>query len=245
MNKHILTSLLCACAVTLHAAEKSTTSAPAEKPAAAPEKMTEAGLPPGITQHQPKSGTPVKLPGIDPRAEWFQQAKLGIFLHWGMYAVNGTIESHPFNMSPSAKGKDRNYVPCDEYFAQMKGFTAANYDPAKWAELFRKAGAKYAIITTKHHDGFALFDSKAPGALTAAKDSPAQRDLIKPWLEGNTLYPGHFIITAPKKPDPLTTVIKLEYADMIQLGVMKTMKTKPAALAKPRKFFSEKKERAK
>jgi alpha-L-fucosidase len=149
--------------------------------------------------HQPKAGSPVNLPTIPPEAEWFYQAKLGIFLHWGIYAVDETVESHPFNQPPAAFKTNPNCVPYDAYFAQLKGFNAANYDPAHWAEVFHKGGAKYAIITTKHHDGFALFDSKAPGALTAVKDSPAARDLIKPWVEAmctNGVRPGFYFSLA-------------------------------------------------
>jgi len=149
-----------------------------------------------VAAHQPPSGTPINLPAIPPEAEWFYSAKLGIFLHWGIYAVDGTVESHPFNQPPAAFEREGSKaVPHDQYFSQMPRFTAANYDPAKWAEVFRKAGAKYSIITTKHHDGFALWDSKVPQALNAVKDSPAGRDLIAPWVEAmraNGIRPGFY-----------------------------------------------------
>lgn len=87
-------------------------------------------------------------------APWFPEAKLGIFIHWGIYAVEGVAESWSFftgNMSH------------EDYMAQCKGFTASKYDPEAWAELFRRSGARYAVLTTKHHDGVALWDTDQSG----------------------------------------------------------------------------------
>ncbi|TVR45923.1 MAG: alpha-L-fucosidase, partial [Puniceicoccaceae bacterium] len=69
-----------------------------------------------------------------------------------------------------------------DYMAQRHGFTAANYDPREWARLFREAGARYAVLTTKHHDGMALWDT-AWSDLNVAKATPAGRDLIGPYAE--------------------------------------------------------------
>ena len=83
----------------------------------------------------------------DKRMEWFSQAKLGIFIHWGIYSVRGVSESWSFF---------NNYLPYDEYMEQEKGFTASKYDPKAWVDLIKESGAKYTVITTKHHDGVAL-----------------------------------------------------------------------------------------
>jgi alpha-L-fucosidase len=104
---------------------------------------------------------------------WFDQAKLGIFIHWGIYAVNGTSESWSFF------NKETTY---DEYMSQLAGFTASKYDPAAWASLFRRAGARYAILTTKHHDGVALWNTKQ-SSLNVVEKTPAGRDLIGPYCE--------------------------------------------------------------
>ena len=79
----------------------------------------------------------------DKRMEWFSQAKLGIFIHWGIYSVRGVSESWSFF---------NNYLPYDEYMEQEKGFTASKYDPKAWVDLIKESGAKYTVITTKHHD---------------------------------------------------------------------------------------------
>jgi alpha-L-fucosidase len=104
---------------------------------------------------------------------WFQQAKLGIFLHWGIYSVKPTGESWPFF---------RGEISYEDYMAQRHGFTASNYDPVEWARLFREAGAGYAVLTTKHHDGMALWDT-ALSKLNVAEATPAGRDLIGPYCD--------------------------------------------------------------
>lgn len=105
--------------------------------------------------------------------EWFRKAKLGIFLHWGIYAVDGITESW------SISNGSMSY---DDYMKQLKGFTASKYDPKRWAKLFRETGANYAVLTTKHHDGVALFDT-AHTDLNVVKQTPAGRDLIAPYCE--------------------------------------------------------------
>ena len=109
----------------------------------------------------------------DENMEWFANAKLGIFIHWGIYAVNGVSESWSFY---------NKYLPYDEYMKQCEGFTASKYDPKAWLDLIKESGARYTVITTKHHDGVALWDTKA-GSLSTVKSTPAKRDLITPFVK--------------------------------------------------------------
>ncbi len=104
---------------------------------------------------------------------WFSEAKLGIFVHWGIYSVHGIGESWPIF---------RGDIPYDTYMAQAAGFTAARYEPDIWAELFAAAGARYAVLTSRHHDGVALFQT-AVGDLSVPKQTPAGRDLVAPYVE--------------------------------------------------------------
>lgn len=106
--------------------------------------------------------------------DWFKKAKLGIFIHWGIYAVDEITESWSFS---------RGMVSYDEYMKQLNGFTAEDFDADKWAKLFKRAGANYAVLTTKHHDGVALFDTKYTD-LNVVKKTPAGRDLVKEYCEG-------------------------------------------------------------
>lgn len=103
---------------------------------------------------------------------WFPDAKLGIFIHYGIYAVKGIPESWSFF------GGSISYP---DYMSQLEGFTASKYDPEEWADLFERAGAKYAVLTTKHHDGVALWDTQA-NDLSVVKKTPAGRDLITPYV---------------------------------------------------------------
>ena len=85
------------------------------------------------------------------KMEWFQQAKLGIFIHWGIYSVDGISESWSFF---------NEYISHEDYMKQLNGFNAKNYNPKDWVNLIEESGAKYTVITSKHHDGFALWKSK-------------------------------------------------------------------------------------
>lgn len=107
------------------------------------------------------------------RMEWFAKAKFGVFIHWGIYAVKGVSESWSFYNS---------YLPYDEYMAQCKGFTAQHYDPKAWVDLIQESGAKYTVITTKHHDGVALWDTKA-GQISVKNNTPAGRDVLTPFVD--------------------------------------------------------------
>ncbi|SEN85061.1 alpha-L-fucosidase [Actinacidiphila rubida] len=104
-----------------------------------------------------------------PMQPWFPDAKLGIFLHYGIYAVDGVPESWAFYTGEMTR---------EAYMKQLAGFTASAYDPRAWARLFARAGARYAVLTARHHDGVALWDTAAPGGLSVARDTPAGRDLL-------------------------------------------------------------------
>ncbi|SFE10015.1 alpha-L-fucosidase [Actinacidiphila alni] len=104
-----------------------------------------------------------------PMQPWFADAKLGIFVHYGIYAVDGVPESWSFYTGQVSR---------EQYMKQLAGFTAAAYEPADWARLFARAGARYAVLTARHHDGVALWDTAREDGLSVARDTPARRDLI-------------------------------------------------------------------
>jgi alpha-L-fucosidase len=98
--------------------------------------------------------------------EWYRDAKFGIFIHWGAYSVPAFgSEWYPRLMyvkgSPEYKHHIATYGPQDKFgykdFIPM--FKAEHFGPAAWAELFKKAGAKYVVPVAEHHDGFAMYDS--------------------------------------------------------------------------------------
>ncbi|PIE48716.1 MAG: alpha-L-fucosidase [Flavobacteriales bacterium] len=106
------------------------------------------------------------------KMQWFKDAKLGIFIHWGLYAVNGIDESWSFF---------NGYISHTDYLKQTKGFTAKKYDPQAWVELIKKSGAKYAVITSRHHDGFALWNTKY-GNFNAVKAAASKKDVLTPFV---------------------------------------------------------------
>ena len=107
------------------------------------------------------------------RMAWFADAKLGIFIHWGIYSRGDWSESWSFH---------NGHVSMADYYAQEADFKADKYDPAEWVRLIRESGARYTVITSKHHDGFALWDTKA-GDLSAVKTSAAGRDVLTPFVD--------------------------------------------------------------
>jgi alpha-L-fucosidase len=107
------------------------------------------------------------------RMEWFRDARLGVFIHWGIYAVNGIDESWSFF---------NGYISYDDYMKQLDGFTASDYKPEEWASLIKESGAKYAVLTTKHHDGVALWDTRMSD-LNVIKKTPAGLDLVSPFIK--------------------------------------------------------------
>lgn len=121
---------------------------------------------PAKTQEKQETGFPDKM-------QWFSDAKLGIFIHWGIYSNGKTSESWAFH---------NRQVSHSDYMEQIKYFTAEKYDPSAWAALIRKSGAHYAVITSMHHDGIALWnttwsDMDIPDA------SPAKKDVLSPFFE--------------------------------------------------------------
>ncbi len=109
---------------------------------------------------------------VQNKMDWFADAKLGIFIHWGIYAVDGTSESWAFY---------NKRVPYSAYMDQIKGFKANQYKPKEWAELIAQSGAKYAVITTKHHDGVALWNTKQNN-LSIPKLAPVAKDVLTPFV---------------------------------------------------------------
>jgi len=106
--------------------------------------------------------------------QWFDEAKFGIFIHWGVYAVpswapkGSYAEWYGYAMhqkdSPTAKFHSEEYGDTFDYKEFAADFTAQLFDADKWAELFKRSGAKYVVLTSKHHDGFCLWPSEqSPG----------------------------------------------------------------------------------
>ena len=116
------------------------------------------------------------------RLAWFQDQKFGFFMHWGAYCQWGCIESWPLVEADTwarpdglgcweERGRDLERFRRD-YRALNRSFNPIRFDPASWADAAHHAGMRYAVFTTKHHDGFCMFDTRQTDYRITAPDCP-------------------------------------------------------------------------
>ncbi|KZT22439.1 glycoside hydrolase family 29 protein [Neolentinus lepideus HHB14362 ss-1] len=151
-----------------------------------------------------------ELLGTHETPTWYNQAKYGIFVHWGVYSVpawapegtyaewyNWDLHNPPNSGNPFYVHQLDTYGPSVVYDDFIANFTASKFNASAWVDLFDSAGAKYFVLVTKHHDGFALFDTGNTTHRGSVYMGP-QRDLLaelfhaakekKPWLHRGTYY---------------------------------------------------------
>lgn len=125
--------------------------------------------------------TPVKAKVVMPNphkdAQWFPDASLGLFMHWGIHSVVGAQPSWDMITNYKYGGK---VAPPDKYYALANEFNPQDYDPDKWLKAAKEAGFTYAVLTTKHHDGYALWPSKYG---IGTKQYMNGRDLIQSYVD--------------------------------------------------------------
>jgi alpha-L-fucosidase len=115
----------------------------------------------------------------DSRMQWWREARFGMFIHWGVYAVPaGTYKGQQVGGIGEWIMRQAE-IPVTEYRAMARQFNPVKYDPEAWAALAEEAGMKYIVITSKHHDGFALFPSDVTD-WDVADATPYGKDLIGP-----------------------------------------------------------------
>jgi alpha-L-fucosidase len=108
-----------------------------------------------------------EFPSLEERSQWFRQDRFGLFIHWGVYSLIGKGEWV----------QDTGRIPLEEYEPLHKRFNPTQFNAAEWVALAKRAGQKYLVITTKHHDGFCMFDSKLTDY--DIMSTPLKRDVIK------------------------------------------------------------------
>ena len=142
-----------------------------------------------------------------PDAQWYPDAGLGLFVHWGLSSVKNIDASWPMVIGWELRSKkmdtleikrvikERDYkaingkrtiITPNEYWAMAKDLDAKNYDPDKWIKAAKEAGFTYAVITTKHHEGFALWPS-AYGDFST-KNFIGGKDLVRPFVNACRKY---------------------------------------------------------
>lgn len=105
------------------------------------------------------------------RLKWWTDARFGMFIHWGLYAQAARHEWV----------QNRERISAEDYRKYFEVFNPDLYNPSEWAKKAKAAGMKYAVITSKHHEGFALFDSKYTDY--KATNTPCGKDLLKEWVD--------------------------------------------------------------
>ncbi len=126
------------------------------------------GVPDPGAFHQPKP---------KPKTSWFNDAKFGIFIHWGTYAVYGKNDKGSY----VSWAMENEGIPFPEYEKLADQFTPEQFDADEWMKIFKGAGARYVTFTSKHHEGFCMFDS----ALTDydSVDRAAKKDFVKELID--------------------------------------------------------------
>jgi alpha-L-fucosidase len=155
--------LAAACLLSLHCAQGLAQPAPAnatdEERSALKSKSDSGKLAPEL-----------RLPAEDMR--WWQDAKFGIFIHWGLYAIPAKGEWHMHN----------DKVDPQEYARLANQFKPKHFNADSWAQLAKDAGAQYMVMTARHHDGFAMFASKASYRNYDSGHSAAHKDFIADYV---------------------------------------------------------------
>jgi len=104
----------------------------------------------GMPGTLPPNGMPKPVQHFGDGRDWFFEKRFGMFVHWGLYSILGWHEQHQW----------RGHVPRKEYVKLAGQWNPTKFDPEQWLDLLQEAGMKYLTVTTKHHDGFCLFDTQ-------------------------------------------------------------------------------------
>ena len=122
----------------------------------------------GTANHAGAAEAKIQLPKTNPDSlRWWQAARLGLFVHWGPVSLKGT----EIGWSRGAQ------VPSEEYDRLYQSFNPTNFNAVQWANVAKAAGAKYLVLTAKHHDGFCLWDSQLTDY--NIMHTPFHRDVVK------------------------------------------------------------------
>ncbi|MDB5226653.1 MAG: alpha-L-fucosidase [Bacteroidota bacterium] len=120
-----------------------------------------------------------QTPEKDARMKWWREARFGMFIHWGVYAqLAGVYHGHQQAHGGAEWIMNRSKIPVAEYQSVAKQFNPTKFNADEWVRTAKEAGMKYIVITAKHHDGFAMFKSKA-SKWNIVDATPFKRDPLK------------------------------------------------------------------
>ncbi|MBN2174998.1 MAG: alpha-L-fucosidase [Bacteroidales bacterium] len=124
----------------------------------------------------PKNFLVESLEDKQSRMAWWEEARFGMFIHWGLYSIPAGEWKGETNHAEWIRTTAQ--IPLEVYDGFVKDFNPVDYDPEAWVKMAKAAGMKYIVITTKHHDGFCLFDSEY--TKFDVMSTPYGKDLLKP-----------------------------------------------------------------
>jgi len=136
----------------------------------------------GLSLHAAEAKSTEAAAGAPPATErlaWWRDARFGLFIHWGPVSLKGT------EIGWSRGGERRGYrgsgtqVPVEVYDNLYKQFNPTKFNADEWVAMAQAAGMKYLVFTSRHHDGFSMFDTKADDYKITSPDSPFRRDVVK------------------------------------------------------------------
>jgi alpha-L-fucosidase len=128
----------------------------------------------GAQTQPPRAADPAR----EKRLEWFREAKYGLFIHWGLYAIPAGEWKGKRSLGLGEWIMNRSKIPVAEYESLAKQFKPDKFNADQWVQLAQDAGMKYIVITSKHHDGFAMFKSQV-SPYTVVDATPFKRDVLK------------------------------------------------------------------
>jgi alpha-L-fucosidase len=137
-----------------------------------------AALSRGLSLQAAEAKTPVAAPNAE-RLQWWREARFGLFIHWGPVSLKGT------EIGWSRGGERRGYrgrgtqVPVEVYDNLYRQFNPTQFNADEWVAVAKAAGVKYMVFTSRHHDGFSMFDTQADGYKITSPESPFRRDVVR------------------------------------------------------------------
>ena len=115
---------------------------------------------------------------VEERLQWWQEARFGMFIHWGLYAIPAGVWNGKAVKGIGEWIMRRGRIPIEEYEKLAPQFNPLKFDAEAWVQLAKRAGMKYLVITAKHHDGFCMFDSPS-NPYNIVEKTPFKRDPMK------------------------------------------------------------------
>ncbi len=113
------------------------------------------------------------------RLQWWREARFGLFIHWGPVSLKGTEIGWSRGGERRGYGSKGSQVPAEVYDNLYREFNPTNFDAREWVAVAKAAGMKYLVFTSRHHDGFSMFDTKAGDYKITSPLSPFRRDVVK------------------------------------------------------------------